>query len=122
MKVHIDFETRSACDLRKAGAVRYAMDPTTELLCLAYNIDGGEYIYAWHRGGGYPEELLDAVVSGAEVCAHNAMFELAMWTYHCVPKLGWPKRGRKLWRCPRRWMTFVKRCASPSRKAWPVML
>ena len=90
MKIHIDMESRSACDLRKAGAVRYAMDPTTELLCLAYNTND-VYVPSWQRGQKDPEHLLDLVLSGVEVCAHNAMFELAMWIYYCVPKLGWPK-------------------------------
>ncbi len=34
----IDFETRSACDLRKCGAWIYSKHPTTEILCLAFRL------------------------------------------------------------------------------------
>ena len=34
-------ETRSRVDLRKVGAHRYAADPSTEVLCMAYAVDDG---------------------------------------------------------------------------------
>ena len=37
-----DFETRSAVNIRDAGGYIYAVDPTTELLCLVFAIDDGE--------------------------------------------------------------------------------
>ena len=39
MILTIDFETRSACDLRKSGAYRYAQDPSTDVMCLAFKPD-----------------------------------------------------------------------------------
>ncbi len=39
MTIHIDFETRSACDLRKAGVYAYAKHPTTSILCMGYAFD-----------------------------------------------------------------------------------
>lgn len=88
--VHLDFETRSAADLKKVGAVRYAMDPTTDVLCAAYRFDDGP-VHLWRRGGPPPQDLIAAVASGVTVAAHNALFELAIWTYVCGPRLGWGK-------------------------------
>lgn len=88
MKIHLDFETRSAADIKKTGAIRYAMDPSTEVLCAAYRIDDGP-VRLWRRGEPAPRLLIDAVASGATVCAHNAMFELGVWTYLCEPRMGW---------------------------------
>ena len=36
-----DIETRSAVNLRECGAYIYAIDPTTQPLCLAFAIDDG---------------------------------------------------------------------------------
>ena len=41
LSAHIDFETRSRVDLKKVGAWAYAMHPSTEIMCLAYSLDGG---------------------------------------------------------------------------------
>lgn len=41
MQVTIDFETRSAAPLKKTGAFRYASDPSTQVMMLAYKIDDG---------------------------------------------------------------------------------
>ncbi len=86
--VHLDFETRSAADLKKVGAVRYAMDPTTEVLCASYRVDDGP-VRRWKRGDAPPADLIALVGQGATVTAHNALFELAIWTYVCGPRLGW---------------------------------
>lgn len=91
--IHLDFETRSVAELNSrsknhVGAVRYAMDPSTLVLCAAYRFDDGP-IHLWRRDDPPPRDLLDAVAAGATVCAHNAMFELAIWTYVCEPRMGW---------------------------------
>lgn len=78
-KVSIDFETRSACDLRKAGAYRYAMDPSTEVICLSYRVGDGP-VRRWRPGEPQPE--LDGTI-----LAHNAGFERAIWNH----TLGWPR-------------------------------
>lgn len=93
VKVHLDFETRSFCDLKKTGAVRYAMDPSTEILiacwCLEYPNKVRSPVRAWKIGSPVPSELTEAVASGVTVCAHNAVFEFGLWTYVADPKLGW---------------------------------
>ena len=42
MLVNIDFETRSKIDLKDRGLDAYARDISTEVICMAYSIDGGE--------------------------------------------------------------------------------
>jgi len=39
MKLHIDFESRSACDIRRSGVYQYWDHPTTEATMLAYAVD-----------------------------------------------------------------------------------
>ena len=39
--LHRDYETRSQVDLKKVGAHRYAADPSTEVLCMAFAVDDG---------------------------------------------------------------------------------
>lgn len=92
LKLHLDMETRSAANLLKVGAVRYAMDPTTEVLIARWRIEQDGIKGAmgrWDYGDPPPAELISAVAAGARVCAHNAMFELAIWIYVCEARMGW---------------------------------
>src|SRR5215203_4613368 len=81
--LHIDFETRSYVDLTKVGASRYAADPSTKVLCVAW---------AW---GDDPVQSLilptmsdmtnlvfDRFGAGDRVHAWNASFERAILR-HC---------------------------------------
>jgi DNA polymerase len=84
----IDFETRSACDLLKAGAYIYARHPTTQVLCLHYKIGDGP-TKGWHRAhpkegieqSPFPQDLADHILAGGLVEAHNAAFEMYVWEY-----------------------------------------
>lgn len=63
----MDFETRSACNLKECGAYIYSIHPSTEIMCLAWAYDDEEDVYLWHPG--MPErwhldELLRRVASG----------------------------------------------------------
>lgn len=40
--ISIDFETRSRVDLKTYGLDRYARDPSTEVICMAYSINGSD--------------------------------------------------------------------------------
>lgn len=60
MKIFLDFETFSECDLKKEGAYKYAKHPSTELLCLAYSIDGGQ-VQLWVPGEDDPTDLFEAI-------------------------------------------------------------
>lgn len=87
--VVLDFETASACNLKKAGAWRYSEDPTTEILLLRYRV-GSTKIAAWAPGD--PIEPLASLASNPEIIfiAHGAGFEKAIWRNIMVPVFGFP--------------------------------
>lgn len=101
MKICIDFETASNCDLSEAGAWRYAEDVTTEILCLAWVCDRiVEYVWL----PGQNDELLVPLRAYAltpEVIfeAHNAAFEQAVWHFIMVGQLGMPPIPIERWDC-----------------------
>lgn len=82
----IDFETYSAVDLRVSGAFRYAEDPSTEALILAFS-DGSFDPVAVDltRPDAFEKltPLFDAVERGETVSAHNVQFERLIWTKVC---------------------------------------
>lgn len=99
----IDFETASSCELKKAGAWRYAEDPTTEILCLGY-------IFAEpHQGVVLPAaDLLYGSRAAAELArcvadqdcifvAHNVAFEKAIWHNLMAQVYGWPDIPDERW-------------------------
>src|SRR5487761_295005 len=67
------------------GAMRYALDPLTQVLCLRWSYDDEEEIHLWHRDHPWiakssrPDELLERVLAGELFEAHNAKFEYAIW-------------------------------------------
>ena len=87
--ITLDFETRSACDLLKAGAYAYSTHPTTEVMCACWHFAGDpiDNVYAWQRGfphlgidqSEFPQELADRVAAGEILEAHNAFFEWCIW-------------------------------------------
>ena len=60
--LHFDIETRSAANLNKVGARRYAVDPTTEVLCVAYAIDDEEPAI-WTPGQPVPQPFIEAAAN-----------------------------------------------------------
>lgn len=85
--MNIDFETYSECDI-KAGSFRYAQDPSTEIICMAYSTPEG--VKLWHPEMEPPIEVIEQIKSGGEIRAWNATFEYAIFNYVGV-KHGWPK-------------------------------
>ena len=77
MIVNIDFETRSAVDLKDKGLDTYAKDPSTEVICMAYSIDGGE-VKLWTPITQLPQFMrrLDTIFT-----AWNAAFEYNIMKY-----------------------------------------
>ena len=71
--IWVDFETRSACDLKSAGVYNYAQSLSTEVLCMAYAYDDGE-VQMW-TGGPLPD------FTGHQIRAHNAAFERFIFWY-----------------------------------------
>lgn len=68
----VDTETRSKCDLKVHGVYNYAMDPTTEVLCMSYAFDDEE-VRTW-----MPDDAVipaKVVEHRGQIRAHNAAFE-----------------------------------------------
>lgn len=88
MLITIDFETRSACDLKACGMYRYAEDPTTEVICLSVKI-GAEQSRIWvpkkFQDLGQidsqitNDELEEIITTATEIHAHNMGFERVIW-------------------------------------------
>jgi DNA polymerase len=85
---HIDFETRSTCDLKKSGVYRYAEDPTTEIIVMSWRVGDGP-VLRWTPGSEDPLELLAHIEAGGTVIAHNAGFERAIW--NAKTPTHWPR-------------------------------
>jgi DNA polymerase len=75
--LHIDFETRSRCDLKKHGVYNYAQDASTEVLCMSYAFDDGQ-VSTWLPGQPFPAEVKDYT---GMIYAHNAAFERLIFWY-----------------------------------------
>jgi DNA polymerase len=87
MKINIDFETRSDIDLSKCGLSVYVNSPHTDILCMAYKIDGGP-TQIWKRGEPFPKNI--DMSSSFSLKAQNAPFEFAVWNTIGVKKYGFP--------------------------------
>src|SRR5262245_5758972 len=90
--VWIDFEARSALDLKAAGTFRYVAERSTRAIVLAYAI-GSAPVLTWHSDGAIldwdraPDDLRAAFERGATFAAWNASFDAAVWNY---ATLGFP--------------------------------
>lgn len=96
--IHIDFETKSAVDLRETGMYVYAEDPTTDVWCACYAFDD-QPVQTWTPAMPPPSELLDAILSGATLVAHNAGFERVIFRHVMGPRYGWPIPDLEQWEC-----------------------
>lgn len=95
--IRIDFETRSTVKLGKKGGVgapKYAAHPSTQVLCMAYQVDDAP-VQIWVPG----EKNCPFDPSGHLIEAHNAMFERCIWHHIMVKRRGWPKIKSSQWRC-----------------------
>jgi len=113
MKLHIDYETYSECDLKDAGVYRYAEHPSTEIMACSYAFDDGA-VYLWIPYDNVPDAIIDQVralrpdtnirigskcphqikehiKSGGEIRAHNAQFERVNTNGVPGKKLGIPE-------------------------------
>lgn len=96
--VFIDFETRSACDLKKAGAYRYSIDPTTEVLCLCWAVEDGP-VQLWRWGTPPPSELLQMIRRNqCYLSAWNVGFERRIWRHIMHARYWWPSVPDEMWR------------------------
>jgi DNA polymerase len=96
--LHIDFETRSAYDLRDGNAYGYFDDPTTDVWLAAYCF-GDTEPELWHPGDLCPPEIEDHILAGGEVHAWNAAFERLAIRQILGPRYGWPIPSLSQYRC-----------------------
>jgi DNA polymerase len=77
MTLWVDFETRSACDLKAAGVYNYAQDASTEVLCMSYAFGDGD-VQTWLPSQPFPETVRNHT---GMIYAHNAAFERLIFWY-----------------------------------------
>ena len=110
--LHRDYETRSRCVLKSAGAYRYAADPRTTVLCAAYAVDD-DPVQLWTPGDPVPPEFIEAAHNPAWiVVAHNDQFEAAIEQFLLAPRFGWPLIPLERHRCT---MAMSLACGLPAR-------
>lgn len=108
-RVTKDFETRSRSNLKKEGAYKYSLDPSTQPTCLAFKLHGEPKVYflpfhvvnrPWRE---QPEALRDLwtrlILNGWEFSAHNSFFERCIYDNIMVARYGWPKIPPRQRRC-----------------------
>lgn len=88
-RLHLDLETFSECDLGDAGVFRYAEHPSTEVLVMGYAFDN-EDVKQWFPGTPLPDEVVQHVLSGGEIRAHNAQFERVVLNGVAGEAIGFP--------------------------------
>lgn len=115
---HVDVETFSECDLKKAGAYVYAEHESTILLCVAYAFGNGPVKLwiveeegtvpdeAWPRradevyvGLECPYDLAEHARQGRIFYAHNAAFERVIFRGVAGRAVGFPKTELRQWKC-----------------------
>lgn len=89
MSLLLDFESKSASDLRKVGADNYTRHPSTDALCVGFAMGEGP-VELLIPGDFEYAPFLDHVQAGGIVKAWNIPFELGMWNNVMVRRYGWP--------------------------------
>lgn len=90
-ELHIDFETRSAADLKKTGVYIYAIHDSTDVWCASWAIDDGPVATWIPEHGCLPDELRYALEDdGVGVVGHNVGFEWNIIEHVCARRHGWP--------------------------------
>ena len=98
--------------LSLVGTPVYAGHPSTEILCLYYNMKDGKGVQGWIPGTPYPRDLLDYVASGRPIEAFNVTFEFWIWNMVAVRRLGWPALQLEQCHCA---MAKARRYSLPGR-------
>ena len=103
MKLTIDFETRSVCDIKKHGAWVYSEHQNTDALMLAVMADDkpmGIWMNKITGCEGIPKERIFELMDKADIIeAHNVGFERAIWQNVCRRRYGWPELPIHKLRC-----------------------
>lgn len=96
----IDYETRSRADLTKVGAHNYALDLSTDILCLyMYDLEDDVH-YGFHPYlEDFPTEWVHRFEQADYISAVNATFDRLIHEYVGVPEYGFPEVPYNKWYC-----------------------
>jgi len=72
------------------GVGVYASHPSTEILCVSYDLKDGRGVRRWNPTTDHPWDLLDHVKRGYPIQAWNSIFEYLIWNHVATRALGWP--------------------------------
>lgn len=107
-RITFDFETRSKADLKKVGAYKYSLDPSTRPTCLAIKERGGTVLLlkfheinrSWkEQSVFFRREWSNKIIFGYLFTAHNAFFERCIYENILVKRYGWPHIPYRQYRC-----------------------
>lgn len=85
--------------LAAVGSMNYSLHPSTEILCMAYNLKNGEGKKLWTPSMPPPLDLLEYVAKGGLIEAHNSGFEHHIWNNILVKRFGFPELKHTQQRC-----------------------
>lgn len=81
------------------GTPVYAEHPSTEVLCLSYNLKDGRGVRRWMPGAPDPVDLFAYIEAGGAIEAWNVTFEFWIWNMVCARRMGWPALNLTQCRC-----------------------
>lgn len=108
-RLTFDFETRSKIELKKSGAYKYSLDPSTRPTCLAAQVQGSptSLFLSFHQVN-RPWEMVPepfkttwlwSINERYLFTAHNAFFERCIYENIMVGRYGWPEIPLRQYRC-----------------------
>ncbi len=92
-----DFETYSEVNLKIVGIHQYAKHASTEILCCSFGFDEHN-VFEWDPSKPVPQFVINHVLSGGILGAHNAEFERLIWNEKLI-KFGLPRTPINQWVC-----------------------
>jgi DNA polymerase len=101
--VVVDSESRSVVKLRECGSYAYSIDPSTQILCLVYAIDDGEF-QLWLVGDPQPTVFFEisADPKNWKLISHNNDFDRPMYENQLVLRHDFQSIPLEAWHCTQR--------------------
>lgn len=85
--------------LSTVGHRKYAQHETAQVLTFTYDLKDGTGKHRWRSGEPCPADLAEVIASGQPIEAHNAGFEVSLWSEVLVKRHGFPPIPLTQWRC-----------------------
>lgn len=89
-KVHTAAKTGNKNGIALVGTPVYSEHPSTEILCLYYDLKDGKGRRAYIPGGPKPTDLIEHIANGGPIAAWNITFEFWIWNMVLAKREGWP--------------------------------